>query len=120
METDYDGTVLDCWKIPNGRYTVKMKQNNRSDSDNDMKNTMRLHLGAFVLSSSRRLIKIFIKKIIGFFDKNVYYTGTDSLYIEKNFGMFWTKLVYLVLVYTKVKTVINPELSSMDCSWLLK
>ena len=45
-------------------------------------NTMPLHLGAFVLSNSRRIINNFIHAINGFYTNDVYNTETDSLYIE--------------------------------------
>ena len=45
-------------------------------------NTMPLHLRAFVLSNSKRNMKNFIHAIDGFCTDDVYYTDTDSLYIE--------------------------------------
>ena len=51
--------------------------------------TKPLHLGAFVLSNSKRIVNNFIHPIIGLFTNNVYFTDTDSLFIEnKN----WDKL----------------------------
>ena len=52
-------------------------------------NTMPLHLGAFVLSNSKRIMNIFIHAINGFYSNDVYYTDTDSLYIENK---HWDKL----------------------------
>ena len=50
---------------------------------------MPLHLGAFVLSNSKRIMNNFKQAIDGFYSNDVYYTDTDSLYIEnKN----WDKL----------------------------
>ena len=46
-------------------------------------NTMPLHMGAFVLSNSKRIMNNFIHAIDGFYSNDVYYTDTDSLYIEK-------------------------------------
>ena len=40
---------------------------------------MPLHLGAFVLSNSKRIMNNFIHAINGFYTNDVYYTGTDSL-----------------------------------------
>ena len=45
-------------------------------------NTMPLHLGALVLSNSRRNMNNFINAIGDFYTNDVYYTDTDSLYIE--------------------------------------
>ena len=52
-------------------------------------NTMPLHLGAFVLSNSKRIMNNFIHAFIGFYTKDVYYTDTDSLYIENK---HWDKV----------------------------
>ena len=52
-------------------------------------NTMPLHLGGFVLSNSKRIMKKFIHAINGIYTNDVYYTDTDSLYIENK---HWDKL----------------------------
>ena len=46
-------------------------------------NILPLQLGAFVLSNSIRIMNNFIHAINGFHTNDVYYTDTDSLYIEK-------------------------------------
>ena len=58
-------------------------------------NTMPLHLGASVLSNSKRIMKNFIHAINGFYTNDVYYTDTDSLYIENK---QWEKLESFGLV----------------------
>ena len=50
-------------------------------------NTMPLHLGAFVLSNSKRIMNNFIHAIKGFYTSDVFYTDTDSLHIEKKIGI---------------------------------
>ena len=50
---------------------------------------MTLHLGAFVLSISKRFMNNFIQAVKGFYTNEVYYTDTDSLYIENK---HWDKL----------------------------
>ena len=50
---------------------------------------MPLHLGAFVLSNSKRMMNNFIQAINGFYTNDVCYTDTDSLYIENK---HWDKL----------------------------
>ena len=50
---------------------------------------MPLHLGAFVLSNSKRIMNNFIHAINGFYANDVYYTDTDSLYFENK---HWEKL----------------------------
>ena len=52
-------------------------------------NTMPLQLGAFVSSNSNRNMKNFFHAINGFYPNDVYYTDTDTLYIEKK---HWDKL----------------------------
>ena len=56
---------------------------------------MPLHLGAFVLSNSRRIMNNFIHAIGGFYTNDVYYTDTDSLCIENK---HWDKLDKIGLV----------------------
>ena len=87
METEYDENVLDYWKLPNGNYIVKLKKDDGLEGDNDVKNTLPSHLGAFILSNSKRILNNFIREINGFYNNSIYYTDTDSLYIEKNIGM---------------------------------
>ena len=58
-------------------------------------NTMPLHLGAFVLSNSKRIMNNFIHAINRFYTNDVYYTDTDSLYIENK---HWDKLDKAALV----------------------
>ena len=50
---------------------------------------MPLHLGAFVLSNSKRLMNNFIHAIDGIYTNDVSFTDTDSLYIENK---PWAKL----------------------------
>ena len=49
-----------------------------------MKNTLPGHLGAFILSNRQRIMNNFDREINGFYN-NIYYTDTDSLYIEKKY-----------------------------------
>ena len=93
METEYDENVLDYWKLPNGNYIVKLKKDDGLEGDNDVKNTLPSHLGAFILSNSKRIMNNFIREINGFYNNSIYYTDTDSLYIEKNIGMCWIKQI---------------------------
>ena len=50
-----------------------------------MKNTLPSHLGAFILSNSKRIMNNFIREINGFYNNSIYYGDTDSVYIEKKF-----------------------------------
>ena len=86
MKTEFDENVLDYWKLPNGNYIVKMKKDDGLDVDDcDIKNILPSVLGAFILSNSKRIMNNFIREIYGFHENNIYYTDTDSLYIEKKY-----------------------------------
>ena len=85
METEYDDNVLDYWKLPNGKYIVKLKKDDSLDGDSDVKNTLPSQLGAFILSDSKRIMNKFIREINGFYNNSIYYGDTDSLYIENKY-----------------------------------
>ena len=69
METEYDENVLEYWKLPNGYYIVKVKKDDGLDGKNDVKNTLPSHLGAFILSNSKRIVNNFIREKNGFYKK---------------------------------------------------
>ena len=83
MKTEFDENELDYWKLPNGNYIVKIKKDDGIDDDCDSKNTLPVVLGAFILGFSRRIMNKFIREINEFYNNNVNYTDTDSLYREK-------------------------------------
>ena len=89
MQTEYDERVKDYWKISGINYIVKMIDDKGLEDEIKKINTMPLHLGAFVLSNSKRIMNNFIHAIGGFYTNDVYYTDCDSLYIEKK---HWDKL----------------------------
>ena len=89
MLTEYDERVKDYWKISGINYIVKMIDDVGLEDEVKKLNTMPLHLGAFVLSNSKRIMNTFIHAIDGFYTNDVYYTDTDSLYIENK---HWDKL----------------------------
>ena len=60
-----------------------MKKDDGLHEDFDIKNTLSAVLGAFILSNSRRNMIKFIRETNKFYKNNIYYTDTDSLYIEK-------------------------------------
>ena len=72
-----------------------MKREDGLDDDCDIKTTPPAVLGSFILANSRRIMNIYIREINGFYENNIYYTDTDSLYIEKK---YWDVLdkAYLV------------------------
>ena len=83
MMTEYDEQVKDYSKISGIKYIVKMIDDAGLQDEVKKLNIMPLHLGAFVLSNSKRIMNNFIHAIHGFNTNDVYYTDTDSLYIEK-------------------------------------
>ena len=89
MMSEYDERVIDYWKISGINYIVKMIDDAGLEDEVKKLNTMPLHLGAFVLSNSKRIMNNFIHAINGFNTNDVYYTDTDSLYIGSK---HWDKL----------------------------
>ena len=89
MMSEYDERVKDYWKISGINYIVKMIDDAGLEDEVKKLNTMPLHLVAFVLSTSKRIMNNFIHAINGFYTNDVYYTDTDSLYIENK---HWDKI----------------------------
>ena len=84
-KTEFDGNVLEYWRLPNGTYIIKMKKDDGLEDDCDNKNTPPAVLGAFILSNSKRFINNFNREINGFYKNSEYYGDTDSLYVEKKY-----------------------------------
>ena len=82
MMTEYDEWVKGYWRVSHGNYIVKMIEDPGLEDEVKKINTMPLHLGAFVLSISKRNMNNYIQVIKGFYTKDVYYGDTDSLCIE--------------------------------------
>ena len=89
MQTEYDERVKDYWKISGNNNIVKMIDDAGLEDEVEKLNTMPLHLVAFVLSNSKRIMNNLIHASDGFYTNDVYYTDTDSLYIENK---HWDKL----------------------------
>ena len=89
MMTENDERVLDYQKINYGTYIVKLKDEEVLQDEVKKVNTKPLHLGAFILSNSKRIMNSFIHALDGFFTNDVFYTDTDSLYIENK---LWDRL----------------------------
>ena len=83
MLTEYDEEVLDYQKFDFVNYTVKLKNDVGLQDEVKKVNSIPLQLGASVLSNSKRIMNNSIHAINGFYTNDVYYTDTDSLYIEK-------------------------------------
>ena len=95
MESEYDERVKDYWKISGINYIVKMIDDARLEDEIEKMNTMPLHLGAFVLSKSKRFMNNSRHTIGVFYTNDVYYTDTDSFYFENK---HWDKLQSVGLV----------------------
>ena len=89
MMSEYDERIKDYWQISGFNYIVKMIVGAGLEDEVKKVNTMPLHLGAFVLSNNKRIMNNFIHAVNGFYTNDVYYTDTDSLYIENK---HWDKL----------------------------
>ena len=72
-------------EITKRKLYCKDEKNDGIDNDCDIKNTLPAVLGAFILSNRRRIMNKFIREIHGFYNNNIYYGDTDSLYIEKKY-----------------------------------
>ena len=82
MRTENQERVLDYQKNNHGNYIVKMKDDEVSEDEINKANTLPLQLAVFILSISKRIMNNFIHAIDGFYTNDVYYTDTDSFYIE--------------------------------------
>ena len=87
--SESDEKVKDYWKTSGINYIVKMIDDAGLEVEFKKLNSIPLHLDAFVLSNSKRIMNNFVHAIDGFYTNDVYYTDTDSLYIENN---HWDKL----------------------------
>ena len=89
MMSEYDDRVVDYWKTSSNIYLVKLFDDAGLEDAVKKLDTMPLQMGAFVLSNSKRIMNNFIHVSNGLFTNDVYYTDTDSLYIEY---IHWDKL----------------------------
>ena len=89
MMSEYDERVIDYEKINNGNYIVILKDDEGLQDEVKKVNTLPLQLAVSILSNSKRIMNIFIHAIDGLHSNDVYYTDTDSLYIENK---HWNKL----------------------------
>ena len=107
--TRYDERVLYYQKNDYGKYIVKLKDDEGLQVEVTKVNTMPLQMGAFVLANSKRILNNFNHAINAFYTNDVYYTDTDSFYIENK---HWDKLDECGLVgknRLRVKMIIKKE-----------
>ena len=89
MMTEYDERVIDYWKTSGIIYIVEKIDDAGLEDEVKKLNTKPLDIGSFVLINSKIIMNNFIHAIDGFHTNDVYYTDTDSLYIENK---HWEKL----------------------------
>ena len=75
--------MVRAWEFTKRKQYSEFKKDDALDADNDTKNVLPFHLGAFNLSNSRTIMNSFNREINGFYNINIYYGDTDSFYIEK-------------------------------------
>ena len=92
MRVNFDDRVKEWFPLKNGNFIVKLEEDGGIDNYNKAKsiNTMPSHFGSYILSHSKRLMNNVINQIDGFYNNNIYYTDTDSLYIHKK---YWSNLI---------------------------
>ena len=89
MLTEYGERVRGYWKISHGIYFVKMVDDKGLEDEVRQFNTMALHLGSFVLSNSRSIMKNFTHSVFRIYTSDLSHTDTDSLGIESK---HWDKI----------------------------
>ena len=72
MEAEYDDNKLDFCRLPNENYIVELERDDGLEGDNDVNNALPSHLGAFILSNTKRIMNDFIREENGF-HKNSFY-----------------------------------------------
>ena len=116
MMSEYDERVKDYWKASGMKYIVKMIHDAGLEAGVKKINSMSLHLGAFVLSNSKRIMNNLYTLLTDFIQK-MSITQTLIVYILRtNIGINYIKLVWLVRSCYKEKMIITKEEYSMDYS----
>ena len=67
MMSEYDERVKKYWKKSHGNYIVTMTDDAGLEDEVNKLNSKPLHLGAFVLSNSKRNMNTFIHAVNGFY-----------------------------------------------------
>ena len=92
MRENFDDRVKEWFPLKNGNLIVKLEDDEGVDDYDKAKsiNRMPFQFGSYILSHSKRLMNYVIEEINGFYNNNIDYTDTDSLYIHKR---HWSTLV---------------------------
>ena len=83
MITAYDERVPGYQKIKYGNYIVKLKDDVGLEDEVKKVNTMPLHLGAFLLSNSKRAVENFIHAKDGFYTNDFFFIKIRIVFILK-------------------------------------
>ena len=114
MQTEFVDNVTDCWNLQK-KYIVKSKIDAGIDDDGcDNKNALVALLGAFLLSSTKRFMLKLVRETNGFYNNNVWYTDTESLYTERKWWNVLNKIKFDGNGEVE-KTLVMWNLFSMDC-----
>ncbi|ESP02093.1 hypothetical protein LOTGIDRAFT_157242 [Lottia gigantea] len=90
FKANFDSHVKSYEKVNDSQYTVEMNEEEKEFvPPKDFTRLTPAHLGAFILSHSKKIMNNFIHVIDGFYKPEIYYTDTDSLYISSS---NWDKL----------------------------
>ena len=71
------------------------------------KNRLPAHLRRFILGNSKRIVNNFVREMDGLKTNTVLDTDTDSFYKEENNRKLQENMVWLGVIFGKVKTVIT-------------
>ena len=87
-QTEYDERVKEYWKISGINYIVKMTDDPGLEDEVNKINTMPLHLGAFVLSNSKKIYEQFYYTLLMDFIQTMFITQTPIHYtLKTNIGI---------------------------------
>ena len=86
MLIEFDERTKDYWSVAKGKLIVKLAQQESKRDDNRKANVMPLHLGAFVLSNSKKTMNNFVEAIGGIKNNDAFHKNTDSLLTKKSIG----------------------------------
>jgi len=92
LESNFTELIKDFQKLSDDQYFVKEEveetefysENIKEINNKVSTSLMPSNLGTFILSHSKRIMNNFILEIDGFKNPEIYYTDTDSIYINKN------------------------------------
>ena len=92
MKENLDDRIKEWFPLKNNNFIVKLEDDEGVDDYDKAKsvNTMPSHFGSNILSHSKSLMNNVLNQIDGFYNNNIYYIDTDSLYIHKK---HWSDLV---------------------------